>query len=120
MELTPRFIVNHSVNFSCKYMENFFWDNYIDCKSNNVRDILEWFFLDRRYRFLHVLCDNEKYNGRIRIYKVKHGKYLVSVEKWPKDSERETWVFQSTKSEKEVLHLCQGFFNPQKLRFATF
>lgn len=109
MKLTPRFIVNYSVNFSCKYLENFFWDNYIDCKSNSLRDMLEWFFLNRRYRFLKTFSDNV----RVRVYKMKRGKYLLSVERFSKDypESPDKSLVISTKSEKEVIHVCESFIS---------
>lgn len=112
-----KFLVNLQIRYTCQNLENEFWENYEVSEPNSLKDILEWFFLDRRYRSAYILCENDWNNGRIHVFKVKGGKYLVSVENWPKDSTKDTWVSQRTSSEKEVLHLCQDFFEPQYLSF---
>ena len=112
-----KFLVNLQIRYTCQNLENEFWENYEVSEPNSLKDILEWFFLDRRYRTACILCENAWNNGKILVFKVKGGKYLVSVEHWPKNSAKDTWVSQRTSSEKEVLHLCQDFFEPQDLRF---
>ena len=112
-----KFLVNLQIRYTCQNLENEFWENYEVSEPNSLKDILEWFFLDRRYRTACILCENAWNNGKILVFKVKGGKYLVSVEQRPKNSAKDTWVSQRTSSEKEVLHLCQDFFEPQNLRF---
>ena len=106
-----RFLVNLQIRYTCKNLENEFWENYEVSEPNSIKDILEWFFLDRRYRTANILYENTDIPGRINVSKVKGGKYLVSVDT------KDTRIHQRTSSEKEVLHLCQDFFEPQDLRF---
>lgn len=112
-----RYLLGHLVKLECRYLENTFRNNCTVNEPNTARDLLNWFFLDRRYRYLKIISSNTECEGRIKVYKKKKGRYLVLVDNWPKNSDKNFWVHESTSSEKEVLHLCRDFIDEKIIGF---
>lgn len=115
--LSLRYSPGCQIKLECQYLEDTFRNNCTVNKPDTVRHLLNWFFLDRRYRYLKIISSNTESEGRIKVYKRQKGRYLVLVDKWPKNSNKEFWVHENTSSEKEVLHLCRDFVDEKIIGF---
>ena len=115
--LSFRYLLGCQIKLECQYLEDTFRNNCTVNEPDTARYLLNWFFVDRRYRYLKIISSNAECEGRIRVYKRKKGRYLVLVDKWPKNSNRQFWVHENTSSEKEVLHLCRDFTDEKIIGF---
>lgn len=102
------YFVSSLVSTACLAMEIAISDNlYCNAEPQSLRNVLEWFFLDRRYRFLKLLNGNEE---RFTIQK-SHGKYITTVEVWDRDypEHRDASYGFRTHSEKEVIRVLENY-----------
>lgn len=101
-------LVSVLVSNACQIMEVIICDKlYQKAEPQSIRNILEWFFLDRRYRHLRLL------NGNEELFKIQklHGGYIVSAEIRAKGypADKDISCSFRTKSEKEVIRVLESY-----------
>lgn len=98
------YFVSRLISNTCQAMEIAISDNlYCNAEPQSIRDVLEWFFLDRRYKYIRLVGDDK----RFRIWKL-HGGYEIIAETRSEDRWESCHEF-STKSEKEVIRVLEGY-----------
>lgn len=97
-------LVSRLISNTCQAMEVIIYDKlYQKAEPQSIRNVLEWFFLDRRYKYIRLISDDR----RFRIWKL-HGGYAVIAETRSEDCWEYCHEF-STKSEKEVIRVLECY-----------
>lgn len=97
-------VVSRLISNACQVMEVIIYDKlYQKAEPQSIRNVLEWFFLDRRYKYIRLIGDDK----RFRIWKL-HGGYAVIAETRSEDRWESCHEF-STKSEKETVRVLEGY-----------
>lgn len=97
-------LVSRLISNTCQAMEVIIYDKlYQKAEPQSIRNILEWFFLDRRYKYIRIIGDDK----RFRIWKL-HGGYAVIAETKSEDRWESCHEF-NTKSEKEVIRVLESY-----------
>lgn len=97
-------LVSRLISNTCQAMEVIIYDRLCQkAEPQSIRNVLGWFFLDRRYKYIRLMGDNR----RFRIWKL-HGGYEVIAETRSEDRWEPCHEF-STKSEKEAARILESY-----------